>query len=358
MRFVIAATLLLTAASPATARYVANTFGVEGVYRIFEFDRHGHPVRPVSGSDLLGAAWPSAIKQGSVTYVYGSQLTSAGWKDIRRWRSVNGAAYMDDGVVFSSDGSEPYGIGPATVTYDGTTWRLFYLIRGMSGPGPSVALATSSNGTNFTRQGVIYTHAGDGGGLSVSYACTDGTRSYLFLHAYDASLSSGDSILVQSSLPDGDYTYNGVILSPALNAGTISGSAGDRLGRFTGSMIEGQAIVIDAGDPEVYIVKNISGNTADLDLPLESSFADARFKSVNGAKVDLSFVQRDGDAWRGAATGYGHFPGKVSEYTFPITSDSISGPWDVGSGFFINPHFGSGKDSAENPEPVRANSDC
>lgn len=351
------ATCLFLVPTVANAEYVGNVHGSDGKYRVFEFTDDGQPWRPVSGVSFLGVAWPSAVKIGTTVDVYASDLTSSGWTNIRKWRSVNGAAYTSEGVVLSANSSEPYGIGPATVTYDGTTWRLFYTIRGAFGSS-NIALATSTNGTNFTRQGNVYTDSSIGG-ISLSYACSDDGDHYLFIHAYNDTQTAANSAVIKASDPDGPYSYLGTTVLAESITGTFSGTAGNSFGAVSGTMPPvGSQVVVGGDDPEVYRVVSVTGSYVYLDRPLVATVSGVGIKTLASGKADLSFVRKTSTVWTGAMTAYGHYAGKLSEYTAPISASSITGPWAIEPGYFLNPYFNSGRDSTENPEPFRTDSGC
>lgn len=359
MNYLIAIALWALSFSPVyAAGFVGNAYGVEGKYQIFEFTAAGHALRPVSGTSE--AAWPSAITIGTTTTVYGSELVSGVWSNIRRWTSVSGAAYTDTGAVFTAGAGEPYGIGPATVTYDGSLYRLFYLIRGSTGPGTSIGLATSTTGTSFTRVGVIYTAGTEApGGLAVSYACTDDSTSYIVFHGYSTTLTSGTPYLISSTTPSGTYSSPQALLSPSAVGGTVTGTMGNAFASFTGTMTIGHPTVVNGTKSEVYIPTETIGSTVYFDRPLDASYSATADADFVKSKADVSFIQKLADGtWTGGVTGYGQFSSVTSEYTARITAPSVTGTWTIGSGYLLNPYFNSGEKSTENPEPIRTDSSC
>ena len=360
MRAVIAtlATVLCSCAAFAEG-YVANTYGVEGRYRVFEFTANGHPVRPVSGLSHSNVAWPSAVRIGNRVHVFASVQVGGKWSEIRRWTSVDGAAYVDDGAVFVAGVAEPHGVGPATVTYDGSVFRIYYLERGISGPGSAIGVARSGDGLSFVRAGTVYTAASsDGGGLSVSYACIDGGMTYLLLHSYSTDLSTASSVIASAQDPDGVFSRGGELLAKSDMHGTVTGQAGNSFAQFSGSLTEGRPIVVRDGNATSYIVKEIKGATVYFDRPLAQTYASAPFADFMRNKADISFVSKLEDKWIGAVTGYGQFPGLTSEYTSRLSAPEVSGPWVVDGGYFLSPYFNSGRYSTENPEPIRSSASC
>lgn len=334
--------------------YVGNCFGDAGRYEVFEFSATGNPVRPVSGH--RDAAWPSAVQRGDIVEVFAAERVAGVWKTVHRWRSIAGAPYADAGVAFAAGPAEPHGIGPATVTFDGSTYRLFYAIRGIAGPSHAVGLATSEDGASFERRGVVFTPGAEApGGVSVSYACSDGDDHYLFLHAYSADLSSATSILARGCSPDGPYAYHSTIMAPSGRRGTLSGVIGNCFAQFTGPMVVGSPIVVKGTRTEPYIPVEIVGGTVYFDRPLDLTHGGDPWADFIAAKADISFVRKLADGtWTGAITGYEQFAGATSEYTSPISAESITGPWTVGKGYFLSPYFNSGRRSTENPEPIRS----
>lgn len=325
-------------------------------YAIFEFTKDGDPLRPVSQGSLDGAAWASPIVDGSNTRVYGSVLASGVWGSIHRWSSIAGAPYVDDGAVLTANASEPYGIGPGALNFDGTTYRLFYLIRGAGGPGVEIALATSTDGLTFTRQGIVYTCGSEApGGASLSFACTIGSASYLLIHAYAADLQTASSFIASAASPDGPYTFLCSAVEPSGVSGTATGSAGNNFISFTGNgFTEGVPVVIQASDisAQPYIPKEISGNSMWLDRPLECSPNSAPIAQITRNKVDLSYISQLADGtFEGAVTGYGSLP-VLCEYTVKVIAPAITGPWTFAQDYLLKPYFGSGAFSTENPEPI------
>lgn len=360
MRFILACCFALYGGVSFAGGYVGNVFGAEGKYRVFEFTEAGSPVRPVSGSTFAGVAWPSAIQIGNVTHVYASVLVDGKWSQIHRWSSSNGAAYVHDGSVLIADTSEPYGVGPATVTYDGSKFRIFYAVRGSSGPGTKVDLAESTDGLAFTRKGTVYAgYTYSPGGLSVSYACTDGANHYLFLHGYTSNFATADSFVVTAATVDGTYADYGLTIENNSATGTITGAAGNSFGVVSGVFAIGQALIINGTKPETYIVTEQTGNVVYLNRPLEDSHSNTPVASFISKKADLSFVRKlPSGEWAGAVTGYGQFSGVLSEFTGHVSVSSLSGSWQVGGGYFLSPYFNSGERSTENPEPIRTNASC
>ncbi len=341
--------------------YVGNAYGNEGKYRIFEFTREGNPSRPITAEDVPDAAWPSAVRIGNGVHVFASVLRNGQWWAVRRWTSTGGADYVDEGPVLDADASEPYGIGPATVTYDGSIFRLYYLIREAGGTGQRIGLATSADGFAFSRRGVVYRAGPDAqGGLSVSYACSDDGKHYLFVHAYGSDLSTALSLFASSSSADGPFETRGPTIGNSDAFGIITGRAGDSYAQFTGVLVPGRAIVVqDGAAARPYIPREVAGSTVYLDRPLETSPSGAPFADILRNKADLNFAVKNVDgSWTGSVTGYGQFPGVLSEFTAPLIASGVAGPWRTKYGYFLSPDFASGLQSAENPEPIRGDASC
>ncbi|MDF1607992.1 hypothetical protein PZ897_07385 [Hoeflea sp. YIM 152468] len=358
-KIIITLALLFWSWAALADGYVANTHGVEGRYRVFEFTKVGNPARSVSGATRNHVAWPSAIRVGNHVHVFASVLTAGKWSEIRRWTSTGGAAYVDDGAVLISGTAEPNGVGPATVTYDGSVFRIYYLERGVSGPGTSVGLAISSDGLSFTRAGTVYSAtSADAGGVSVSYVCTDGDTTHLLLHSYSTDFATASSVIASAQAPDGMFVRGGELLSNSNMHGTISGQAGNSFAQFTGSLATGRVVVVYDGTVSPYIVAEVTAGTVYFDRPLTASYTNSPFADFIRNKADMSFVSKKDGRWVGAVTGYGQFPSVLSEYTMPIEAGAITGPWVVKSGYFASPYFQSGKIATENPEPIRTTSAC
>lgn len=346
--------------APAQAGFVANAYGSSGKYRVFEFTSAGNLVRPVTPMSALDSAWPAAVEHNGTRHVFVSELVNGTWARIRLYTSLAGGVYADAGVVFEAGSEEPHGVGPTDLTFDGTTWRLFYLIRGDAGPGRSIGLAISNDGVNFARQGVVYTAAREApGGLSLSYACSEPGRHHLLIHAYSSDLVTASSFLATASSVSGPYTFSATTLTPSAAGGTITGLAGDSFAVFTGTIQPGRPIVV-AGPTGVapYFVTEVVGSILYLNRPLEMNYREAAFADTFARKVDLSFIRKSGAGWVGAATGYGSLHGLFAEYSGPVYAPSITGPWKHGKGHFLSPYFNEGRISTENPSPVRTNPSC
>lgn len=359
MAAVVALLSVHASASPSfSTGYVGNAMGMEGRYQVFEFTDGGMPLKPVSGN--LTVAWPSGLVDGARKTVYAVEHSGGKWSHVRRWTSLDDGAYVGGEVVFPAGPSEPFGIGPATLTYDGQTYRLYYLIRGPNGPGQHIGLATSVDGTQFTRVGVVFSAGANApGGVSVSYACSHDGESYLLLHGYSSDLQIANSILASAESPDGPYSFETVLFAPSLSNGVITGSAGNQFATFTGSMPLGVPIVVN--DPTgtiVYVPREIRGSIVYLDRPLVRTMNSVPWRDHLSLKADVSFIAYRDNGWIGAVTGYGQFPGRTSEYTSPIRSIEPEGPWTTGHGFFLSPYFNSGMFSTENPEPFRSSDSC
>lgn len=353
-RFIIAAVFAILAISPARADYVGNAFGVENIYQVFEFTDGGNPYRPVSGG--AHAAWPSSVDIGATRAVYASEFSGGKWGTVKKWVSNSGGAYTSSGVVFTSGALEPNGVGPTVTTYDGSTFRLFYSVRGAVNGRYSIGLAKSADGSSFTRAGTVYFDTVNP--LSVSYACTDGATSYLLVHEYTPNMETAKTVLLSASDPDGPYGKVTTIFPHSGISGTLTGSAGNQFAAFTGGLRVGVPVVVNGAAASVYIPREIVGNFAYFDRPLVENYTGAAWGEHFRNKADLSFIRKNGAAWAGALTGYGAFPGVISEFTQPVNAPSAAGPWSLGSGYFLQPYFNSGKTSTENPEPVRVDATC
>lgn len=362
----IAATCLLLFSVPSAVMavgngYVSNNNTGTGGYVIFEFTEKGNPLRPVSTGNQ--AAWPSAIKSGSNILVYGSQFSGTQWNSIHRWISVAGAPYTDTGAVLTSDATEPNGIGPSTTTFDGTTYRIYYLVRGSSGPGTVVKEATSTDGITFTRTGTVFTSGPEApGGISLSYACTDSGTTYLTIHDYDSTFATAKATIASASSPDGPFSNMGTVISPSGQSGTITGTSNNNFAALSAgsSIVAGHVgVTLNGSVPDPYIATETNGSALWFDRPLSFSPSGVVFADLAKNKVDLSFIRHLPDGtWSGGVTGYGMIPGVQAEYTAPVSSPAVLGPYTIGRGYVLMPYFTSGFGSTENPEPIRTSSGC
>lgn len=335
--------------------YVGNTFGIEGKYRIFEFLPSGQPLKPVTNAET-SRAWPSAIKFHGITRVFASEYSGAKWGSIKLYTSTGGV-YSETATVYIADRvSEQYGIGPSTVTYDGNKYRSYYLIRGPNGPGSSIGLAISSDGLTFKKVGVVFRSSSYD--LSLSYVCTNEKTTYLLLQRYNNDHTEAVSIIAASDNLNGPFSYVATVLRPNKSGGTITGSVGNAFASFTGDMRIGEPIVVNGQAVEYYIPKVVHGTTVYFDRPLDESVQATPYANIISRKPDLSFIRKMDSKWVGAVTGYGQFPNITSEITVPVSAPSLSGPWQIGSGYFLNPYFESGKLTTENPEPIRIDHTC
>lgn len=357
-RFFLSLLTVFALSVPAMAGdFVGNTFGTEGRYQVFEFTDNGMAVKPVSGSRY--AAWPSAIRLDNTKIVFGSENVDGRWTNVRKWVSTGTGPYVDAGVVLAAGPNEPNGIGPATVTYDGGTYRLFYVIRGAQGGVHSIGLAKSTDGTNFVKSGTVFSESSpEVGAVSVSYACSDGRESFLLLHVYNRDLSAAMSLLAVARKPDGPYEKDVMILNQSGVGGSITGIAGNQFGSFTGGMRLGLPVVINGSQAAAYIPVQIKGSAVYFDRPLAENAQLTPWAEHFRNKADVSFVARTDSGWIGAVTGYGQFQNVTSEYTSPMSARDVRGPWTVESGFFLQPYFNSGRYSTENPEPIRSSASC
>lgn len=100
-------------------------------------------------NDAGGREDPYVVKSGSTYYLYCEDNTNLA---IRRYHSSDCTAWTDDGVVFSKNGAgwEYYQVASPIVWIEGSTWYLLY--EGLDGVAASIGLATSNNGTAWTRE--------------------------------------------------------------------------------------------------------------------------------------------------------------------------------------------------------------
>jgi hypothetical protein len=74
---------------------------------------------------------------------------------------------------------------------------------------------------------------------------------------------------------------------------------------------------------------------------------------IAAAKVEASYVWETPTGWRGIFTGYGHYEGLQTEYTFTASAPTCAGPWRVEpSGLAFQPWLPENTGSLENPTPL------
>jgi hypothetical protein len=367
-------------ALPAGAGYVLNGAGPSGVYSIFRVDDLGSPTDNAriidpsgSGFDASHVYWPSAVKVGTDIYVYATGHDASGNLSLGLWISTNGVTFSRFGQVLAPAGDEGQ-IGMSHVAHDpddkAAPFKVWYTTRYTTPPGrgTEVRYATSTDGKSWTRVGTVLTAAESGAtdGVSTDYVCKDGdTWRLLYGAGYDSPLKfRADE--ATSTTPGGAFTRTGTIFSPGgidvavtttLTAGTryipvasVSGiAAGDVLVISDGTQSKVQRIEVEKVNTTYSAVISTE--------PVYAVAASQRLRSVYLNKMSPSFVYRDANNdLVGHFTGWGQWPGTLSEYTFAVKR---SGQTFVNEGKQLFRPFGPGNFySFENPSPIRTGVDC
>lgn len=367
-----AAACLLACSSVSATTWYLNATGPSAPYQIWALDDDGTPktVAPVIAppAGALHVAWPSAIQVGATIRVYASAYIG-GWNVVRLWTSSDGITFTDQGTVFAADTSEPYGVGPAHVTYDpslATPWSLFYLVRSASGPGPSIAVATSADGITWARQGVVLTASlpEEAGGLSMTYACRRANGDYVMVyHGYSADHSKGVALIAEASSPTQPFTGKTIVKTFDGFTTTITGSAGENTGTVPSGVTVSLGIPLLAragGTKETIVAKRQDGTRVWFDRPLLNSYSAGELHSMARNKVDLSYIREMPDGtWTGIFTVYGPASGVLAEYTTEGAASSLTSPWSyTGTGLRFTPWLPATASSMENPVPLVSHASC
>jgi hypothetical protein len=377
MRFALVLVLLgvmLTAnlAQAETPRqWFLNGNGTNETYQIFEFTDSGLPrsVTPVASpvEPLQHVAWPSAIQVGDERWLLASGFDGTSWETIYRWVSTDNETFSAEGPWFSADASEPFGIGPAHVMFDPDAEESFiviYLVRGESGPGSTIAVATSADGQAWTRSGAVISQSlpQEAGGLTMSYACQmqDGDWA-LFYSGYSEDLTHAAALVAtgpslfepmtrKAVLFEGDDATTSLSANQAENTATVG----------IALQIGLPHLIIDPAGNELVVPIAQDGSRVWFDRPLLFDHQEAVIASMAASKVDPSYAQQQPDgSWRGIVTVYGPQPGVFAEYTTEVSAPALDGEWTFdNTGVRFSPWMASTLYSAENPTPLSQGTSC
>jgi hypothetical protein len=377
----IAALTVIAPAAQATTWYL-NAQGPSTPYQLWAFGDDGLPlhaapvITPPPGAQHV--AWPIAIRVGTEVRVYAS-IYDGGWNKLRLWTSTDGLSFTDRGTVFAADGDEPFGIGPAHIMYDASTYVMYYAVRSASGPSPDIAIATSTDGLTWARQGVAISASlpEEAGGLSMSYACRMADGNYaLFYHGYNSDLSKAVALVATSSNPIGSFGNRTIIKSWDGFSTTITGTAGEGTGNVASSGgtvgAAGEDVAVSATVPigipllindasrETIVVKRQDGDRVWFDRPLLSAHSAAPIVSMARNKVDISHARQLPDGtWRGIFSLYNPVGAIAAEYTTEASAPALTGPWQwSGTGLRFQPWLPGVKYSLENPTPLASDASC
>lgn len=132
----------------------------------------------------------STVTISGTIWAYYIKLTPAGKMGIGLAKSTNGTSWTDNGLVLDVGSSGQWDDNMASfpgIWYDSGTFYLVYEGTG-NGSAGDIGLATSTNGTSFTRQGRILTHNTSGwesANIGTPSLYKVGSTWYLFYHGYD-----------------------------------------------------------------------------------------------------------------------------------------------------------------------------
>lgn len=349
-----------------------NAAGTNGRYQIFAFNDDGSPrfVQPVIASmaTLTNLAWPSALNVGGERWLYVSGFDGTGWRAIYRWTSSDGASFLARGVAFSASALEPFGVGPAQVTYEPSAaepFTMYYLVRGPAGPGATIAAATSHDGLTWTRRGVVVSASlpQEAGGLTVSYACRMQNGDHaLFYSGYSGDHSRAAAIVATGPSALGPFGAKTVIMEGDEFNVPFSANPAENTGLVGGALVRTGIphLVADGQYSEVVTPIRQDGPRVWLDRPLFFRHTAARLVSMAALKVEPSYAQQQPDgSWRAIMTTYGPVSGVLAEYTAEASAPTLTGPWTFdGTGLRFSPWLNATVYSTENPTPLVADASC
>ncbi len=169
------------------------------------------------------------IEVGNEYYFYGIRGTTNG-AGVGLMTTTDGIHFVDKGIVYTPETGVTYDSFPGIYYENG----VFYLYseRGVFGVNTyQVQLSTSTDGTHFTRQGIVLSPTSgnwDSGGVGTPTMIKKGSTYYLFYHGSNGvDMCSG---VATSSSPTGPFTkYGQIPVLPCGPAGSFDGgTAGKR----------------------------------------------------------------------------------------------------------------------------------
>jgi hypothetical protein len=370
-RLAALAAVLFVAAGPGWAEapifYLNGMDPTTGSQQIFRYPSDGKasPAQPVIGPTNNGnarhLAWPSAFKLANgKTRVYASRFYDGRWQDLAYWETDDGREYRFGGIALAADATEPHGIGPTQVYIDASSDRPFlmvYLVRNNAETGNVLRLATSRDGLDWIREGTVLegSEPWEAAGLTPSYVAnaSDGTW-VLFYQGYQ-TLMFGPAAIATSPSAKGPFTNKRIIFPPNSERLAITDARATTLvGRVQGRVRPGEPYVLrsQAGTEPITPIRQ-DGEIVIFDRPLLRDYAPGEMTHIAAAKVEASYVLETPTGWRGIFTGYGHYEGLQTEYTFTASAPTYAGPWRVEpSGLAFQPWLPENTGSLENPTPL------
>jgi hypothetical protein len=372
--FIWIAVIVGMMALPSSFALGADLFFLNGSdgqhYSIMRYSKDGFavPPSPVIGTGNSGGAmhvaWPSAFKLSSgIERVYASRYIGGKWSDIAIWDG-DGESFTLRGVALAANAAEPNGIGPAQLYYDGSDprpYKLIYAVRNGSGTGSRFDLADSVDGLAFTRQDTVLTASEpfEAAGISPSHVMQASDGTWVLTYSAYTTLASCPAVVATAATSNGPFVNKRVIMSPNGSRPTVT--IARRL-TSTATLLSG---TVALGEPHVLRALPGGGSGMELivalqqvdgviyfDHPILGDYTSADLVHIAASKVDPSYIEQTADGWRGVFTGFGHFAGVTSEYTFAVASPSLDGPWTISSGIPFSPWNAATLLSAENPTPL------
>lgn len=327
------------------------------------------PPQPVIGTandgGAGGVAWPSAFRvNGAKTRVYASRYVSGRWSDLSLWEAPDEKNFALAGQAVTALPSEPHGIGPAAFAFaPGRTrpWVSLFTVRNTQA-GFTIGAADSISGDagDWQRAGTALSvsESWEAYGICPSYLFFDDVSSKwtLVYHAYETA-NLAHAAMATAGSPLGPFVEKTKIASPTNSRFAFVGAQGAGFATAAQAPLLGQPYVLRQALPgamEVIVPVRYQDGVVYFDRPLIGNYPSGEMAHVAASKIDPSFVERLPDGcWRGLWTGYGQYPGVLSEYTFEVRAASLAGPWSFAdAGMAFQPWTSFGILSTENPAPL------
>lgn len=351
--------------------FILNAY--EGTrYTLMRYEgREAVPVAPIVGAHndggVVNVAWPSAFRfsDGAVR-VYASRYYNNQWRDIAYWHAPAGSTtFSFGGIALAANGAEPYGICPAHIYYDATDtanpWKMVYLVRGASGPGNRIDLADSADGLTWTRRGQVFTASQpfEAAGVAPTWVTQQTDGSWAMVYEAYQTLNFTPGAVAVAATSSGPFINQRVIFPPNSTAHTISGGAPrTNTATVTGQVRLGEPHLLrnaTSGAIQLVLPTRQEGTTLYFDDPLFDDFsANSELAHIARNKVSPSYIRQAPDgSWTGAFTGYGQWPGVLTEYVFLGAAPTLDGPWEITQAPLpFPPWTAAGRLSTENPAPL------
>ena len=358
--------------------FYLNAFGESKTYQVFAYRPDGIPASPLPvvtpksiGASIQHVAWPSAVRVGNEILLFVSAFESGSWKRLYLLKSKDGLNFGFAEIAFEASKEEPFGIGPAHVTYDARAQEpfiLFYQKRGPQGPGSSINLARSRDGKIWKRYGEILHAKGpdEAAGISISWACQRMDGEWILFYQRFPTVYAGSAAFVRKPDLLGTVEYRTTMLTgDGVAIGVIRAEAGqkkmlvDRPGAIRLG-IPHLVIGMNGANQEVVVPVAYDGELVVFDRTFTRDWLDALLVSMARQKVDPSYFEENSDgSWSGFVTLFGPWPRVTAEYTTRVTGESLLGPWRfVGDGLAFALVDPEGIYSTENPARISNGCSC